>query len=169
MGTMLGNFIALIMVVASSLVGFISLEASAVTFVAIAYVLWILVLLPNIFTKPSKDAPLCRLMHPKEIETYRRYHLHFWFPGASQACSALLNGLRLAGFIWGGLCLLKGLYWLGGASIAYFFITGGLILKLNPWLYMEAEAEKGNQVASEQLQLIERIYSRREAYNAEEA
>lgn len=167
MGTMLGNFLALITVVASAFVGFVSFEASAITFVAIAYVLWLMVLLSNLFTKPSKDAPLCRLMHPKEIETYRRYHLHFWFSGAAHAYSALLNGLRLAGFVWGGLCLWKGLYWLGGASIAYFFITGGLILKLNPWLYMGTEAQKGNQVASEQLHLMERVQAKRDAYNAE--
>ena len=56
----------------------------------------------------------------------------------------------------------------GGASIAYFFITGGLILKLNPWLYMGTEAKKGNQVASEQLHLIEMIQVKRETYNAEQ-
>ncbi|MDD2661772.1 MAG: hypothetical protein PHY54_19160 [Methylococcales bacterium] len=167
MGTMMGNFFALIVVVASALVGSVSLEASAITFVAIAYALWLIILLSNFFTKPSKDAPFCQLLYPKEIEAYRTYHLHFGFSGAAQAYSALLNGLRLAGFVWGGLCLWKGLYWMGSASIAYFFVTGGLILKLNPWLYMGTAAQKGNQVASEQLSLIERVQAKREAYNAE--
>ena len=168
MGTMLGNIIALIVIVVSGLVGFVSLEASSITFVVLAYLLWLLIMLSNIFTKPVKDAPLCQRLYPQEIEVYQRYHLHFWFPGGAQAYSALLNGLRLAGFIWGGLCLWNGLYWLGGMSIAYFFITGGLILKLNPWLYMGAEAQKGNQVAMEQISLIEAVQAKREAYNAEE-
>lgn len=168
MGTMLGNIVALIVIVASGLVGFVSLEASSITFVVLAYILWLLIMLSNIFTKPKKDAPLCQHLHPQEVEVYQRYHLHFWFPGGAQAYSALLNGLRLAGFVWGGLCLWNGLYWLGGLSIAYFFITGGLILKLNPWLYMGSEAQKGNQVAMEQISLIEAVQAKREAYNAEE-
>ena len=165
MGTMLGNIVALIVIVASGLVGFVSLEASSITFVALAYILWLLIMLSNIFTKPAKDAPLCQHLFPQEVEVYQRYHLHFWFPGGAQAYSALLNGLRLAGFVWGGLCLWNGLYWLGGMSIAYFFITGGLILKLNPGLYMGAEAQKGNQVAMEQISLIEAVQAKREAYN----
>lgn len=168
MGTMVGNIFALIIIVASGLVGFVSLEASSITFIVIAYLLWLLILLQNLFTKPAKDAPLCQLLHPEEVEVYQRYHLHFWFPGGAQAYSALLNGLRLAGFIWGGLCLWNGLYWLGGISIAYFFVTGGLILKLNPWLYMGTEAQKGNQVAIDQISLIEAVQIKREAYNAEE-
>ena len=169
MGTMVGNILALIVIVASGLVGFVSLEASSITFVAIAYLLCLLIMLSNIFTKPAKDAPLCQLLRPEEIEVYQRYHLHFWFPGGAQAQSALLNGLRVAGFVWGGLCLWNSFYWLGGISIAYFFITGGLILKLNPWLYMGTEAQKGNQVAIEQISLIKAVQAKKEAYNAEEA
>lgn len=91
MGTMLGNIIALIVIVASGLVGFVSLEACAITFVVIAYLLWLLILLSNFFTKPAKDAPLCLRLQPEEIEVYQKYHLHFWFPGGAQAYSALLN------------------------------------------------------------------------------
>ena len=168
MGATLGNIMALIVIVASGLVGFVSLEASSITFVMFAYILWILIMLSNVFTKPAKDAPLCKCLSSQEVEVYQRYHLHFWFPGGAQAYSALLNGLRLAGFVWGGLCIWNGLYWLGGLSIAYFFVTGGLILKLNPWLYMGTEAQKGNQVAIEQLALIEAVQAKKEVYNAEE-
>ena len=76
MGTMLGNIVALIVIVASGLVGFVSLEASSITFVALAYILWLLIMLSNIFTKPAKDAPLCQHLFPQEVEVYQRYHLH---------------------------------------------------------------------------------------------
>jgi len=168
MGTMAGNIFALIFIVVSALVGLVSLEASSITFVVISYSIWLIILLSNFFTKPSKEVPLCQIMLPREVETYRKYHMYFFASGAAEAYSALLNGLRIAGFVWGGLCIWKGLYWLGGASAGYFFITGGLILKLNPWLYMGGEAQKGNKVAMEELSLIESVQEKREAYNAEQ-
>jgi hypothetical protein len=167
MGTMLGNIVALVAIAISSLVGLVSLEASSITFIAIAYLLWLLILLSNIFTKPSTTAPLCHLLQSAEIEVYEKYHLHFWFPGGAQAYSALLNGLRIAGFVWGGLCIWKGYYWLGGISIAYFFITGGLIVKLNPWLYLGRAAQGGNQFAIAQLSLIEAVQTKKESFNAQ--
>lgn len=167
MGTMIGNILALLLIIVIALVGLVSLDVSTITFITISYSLWLIVFLFNFFTNPSKGAPLCQLLMQEEIETYRRYHLYFWFPVVAEAYSALMNGLRVAGFIWGVVCLWKGLYWLGGVSIAYFFITGGLILKLNPWLYMSAEAQNGNQVAMEQLSLIKRIHAKREAYDVE--
>jgi hypothetical protein len=167
MGTMIGNIFAIIVIVVSGLVGLFSLEASSITFISFAYLLWLFILFSNIFTKPAKDAPLYKFLDPQEIEVYLSYHLHFWFPDGAQAYSALLNGLRFAGFIWGGLCLWNGLYWLGGISIVYFFISADLILKLNPLLYMGAEAQKGNQVATEQISLIEAVQAKKEAYDVD--
>jgi hypothetical protein len=66
----------------------------------------------------------------------------------------------------GGLCLWDGLYWLGGLSIAYFFVTGGLILKLNPRLYLGAGVQKENQVAIEHISLIEKVHTKRKTYLA---
>ena len=168
MGTMIGNVFTLIIIGVSVLIGSSSLETSTITFVAIAYVLWLILLSMNFATKPSKEVPLCRMLNPDEIEVYQRYHLYFLASGAAEAFSSLLNGLRLAGFVWGGLCLWKGLYWLGGLSIAYFFVTGGLILKLNPLLYMGTQAQNGNQFAIEQISLIEQVQTKREEYNSEQ-
>ena len=105
MGTMLGNVFALIIIIASGLVGFISFEASATTFVITAYFLWLCILLSNHFTRPAKDAPLCKRLSPEEVKAYQRYHIHFRAPGSAQAYSALLNALRFAGIIWGALPL----------------------------------------------------------------
>jgi len=164
MASRIGNVWALVFIVMSALVGLVSLEASTILFVIIAYTIWLIIMLTNLFSKPSKSTPFCQLLCPNEIEVYRRYYIYFGFSGAAEASSALMNGLRMAGFVWGGLCLWSELYWLGGISIAYFFITGGLILKLNPWLYMGAEAKKGNQVAIGQLTLIETIQTKRDAF-----
>lgn len=162
---MLGNIIALVVIVASGLVGFVSFKASSITFVALLYSLWLIIMLSNIFTKPVKHGALSQSLHPREVEVYQRYHLYFWFPSGAQVYSAVLNSLRVAGLIWGGICLWNGLYWLAGLSLAYFFITSGLIVKLNPWLYMGTEAQKGNQVAIEQISLIESVQAKREVYN----
>jgi hypothetical protein len=97
------------------------------------------------------------------------YHLHFRFPESALIYSALLNGLRFAGFVWGDPCLWNGVYWLGSMLIAYYFITSFLILKLNPLLYMGVEAKSGNQVAIEQLLIIEAVQEKRSAYDEQQA
>lgn len=167
MGTLSGNILALVIIVASSLVGFVSLEASTLTFVFLAYLLYAVAFLLNFSTKPVKDNPFCQHLSNHELEVYKKYHLFLWFPGAAEALSALLNALRVSGFIWGGLCLWNGLYWLAGLSITYFFVTGGLILKLNPRLYLSAGAQKGDQFSLDQILLIERVQEKREMYNIE--
>lgn len=165
MGTMFGNLLALAIIIVAALFGFVSQQVSSVVFVVLSYLVWALVISADIFTKPSKSLPFCNLLSTKEVDTYRTYHIHFWTPGAAQAFSALMNGLRIAGFVWGGLCIWHGLYWLAGLSIFYFFLTGHLILKLNPLLYMQSSAQKGNSVAIEQLSLIQRVQKKRELYN----
>lgn len=157
MGTMIGNIISLIIILATALLSFISLKISAISFIAVAYLAWLLIFISNFFTKPSKNSNIYKVLSQKEFESYQKYHLHFWFPSAAQAYSALMNSFRTAGFIWAGVYFWNSMHWLGGASIAYFFITGGLILKLNPYLYMGGHAQKGNQTAIEELSLIERV------------
>jgi len=164
MSTIYGNVLALIVIGVSALAGINSLETSAITFLSIVYAVWVIILVGNRATNPPKEVPLCKTLSLDEIEIYQRYHLNFLAPGAAETLSCWLNSLRLAGFVWGGLCLWDGLYWLGGLSIAYFFVTGGLILKLNPWLYMGAGAQKGNQVAIEHISLMEKVSAKREAY-----
>lgn len=166
MGTVVGNILALLFIFAAGVVGFISLQASTITFLVIAYGFWLVIFATNIFTTPAKDVPLCQMMQEEETDIYRRYHVFLWYPGAAQAYSAFLNGFRIAGFVWGGLCIWHQLYLLAAACVTYFFLTGGLILKLNPPLYMGAQAQKGNQVAMSHLSLIESVNQKREAYNS---
>lgn len=162
----MGTIFAIILIVASASVGFISLKASSITFLAISYSCWFFLELGNLSIRPGKDAPLCKYLSPREMKTYRKYHLHFLAPGVAQIFSSLLNGFRLAGFVWAGLCLWKGYYWLSGTCVLYFFITGFIILKFDPWYYMGAQ--RGKPVAIEELSLIERVQAKKEAYNEEQ-
>lgn len=164
MGTAVGNIIALIFIFVSALVGFVSLAASSITFIVIAYIICIIIMLLNFLSRPAKNSTLSLYLHPQEFLVYQHYHLHFLAPGAAEIYSALLNGLRMAGFVWGALCLWNGLYWLGGISIAYGFITSGLIAKLNPLLYIGNAAKKGNKFAIEQISLIESVREKREMF-----
>jgi hypothetical protein len=164
MSTIFGNVLALIVIGVSVLVGINSLETSAITFLSIVYAVWVISLVGNWITNPSKKTPFCKTLSLPEIEIYQRYHLNFIAPGTAEMLSCWLNSLRLAGFVWGGLCLWNGLYWLGGLSIAYFFVTGFLILKLHPWLYLGAGTQKGNPVAIKHIPLMEKVNAKRETY-----
>ena len=168
MGTLLGNIFALILLTIPALDGLTSLKISSIILITEAYFLWLLVLSVSISTKPKKSNPFCNLLNSGEIKIYQKYHLYLWFPSGSEALSALLNNLRLAGLVWGGLCVWKNLYWYGGLSIGYFFISGYLILELNPLLYLGHGARKGNQLAIDHLSLIEDIQRKRLIYNTEE-
>jgi len=168
MGTMLGNFLALILVIIAAAFGFVSFEASAIAFTAIAYGAWLLFTLVHLTTRPPKDVPLCRMLNVAEVKAYREYHIFLQFPGAAEAYSAALNLFRIAGFVWGGLCIWNGLYWLAGADIAFFFISGNVIMKLNPVLYMGKAAMTGNDVAAREMSLLESVQRKREVYNAED-
>lgn len=164
--TIMGNALALIVVVVCALLGFISLEVSSISFLAATYSLWLVVMLLSVFIKPPRDAPFCQLLSPAEIDVYRSYHLHFFFGGAAALLSAFLNFLRVAGLVWAGLCFWNGLYWLGGGIVIYFFVTGGPIAMLDPIRYMGAGASDGNAMAMEQLSLIDAVRAKQETYNS---
>ena len=168
MGTMLGNFLGLILVAIAAGFGFASFEASAIAFTALAYLAWVLVISGHYIMRPPKDAPICQMFNASEVKAYRTYHSYLMFPGGAEAYSAALNLLRIAGFVWGGLCLWKGYYWLGAADIAYFFVSGNMILTLNPVLYMGRAALTGNDVAARDMSLLESIQSKRNIYNSAE-
>ncbi len=167
MGTKMGNLLALPLIVISALVGFVSLEASSVTFLGIAYLAWLYVLSTHFFTKPPTDTPMCQRFTAEEIRAYLEYHSYIWHAEGAAIYSSLLNALRFAGLIWGGLCFWKGHYWLGAASIGYYFLSGWLCLKFNPGLYMSDAAQKGNPRAIKELSLIDSIRAKRKLYVAE--
>lgn len=162
MGNMLGNIIGIVLILIAALLGLASLEASVIAFLAIAYGIWLIVLVSNMATRPNEHSAGWLLFSPQEREAYRKYHMHIRLPGAADAYSAVLNTFRFAGVVWAALCLWKGFYWYGGIAMLYFFVSGGLILSLSPLRYMLGPAQKGNDIAVSQLELIESV---REKYD----
>jgi hypothetical protein len=162
MGNILGNVIGIVLMLLVALLGFVSLEVAAVAFLAIVYGAWLIVLSSSMATRPNENSSGWLLFSPEEREAYRKYHMHIRLPGAAEVFSALLNIFRFAGIIWAVVCIWKGLYWHGGIAILYFFVSGGLILSLSPFRYMLPPAQKGNDIAIAQLQLIESVREKRE-------
>lgn len=168
MGTMTGNFLALILIAIAAGFGFASFYASAIAYTIAAYLAWVFVVSSHFMMRPPKDAPFCELLTAAELKAYRTYHTYLFFPGGAETYSAALNLLRIAGFVWGGLAIWKGQYILAAADIAYFFVTGNIILKMNPPLYMGRAALTGNDVAAREMSLLESIQKKREIYSSEE-
>ncbi len=168
MGNLLGNVLALVVLVASAIAGFVSLLVGSVAFASVAYLAWGILWVIDRSTRPPRDMPLCLRLLPSEVEAYRSYHTFLMAPGAGQMFSAFVNSLRIGGLIWAGVCFWNGLPWAGGAFALYYFLVGGLALRLDPVCYIAREAQKGNHVAMEQWALIESVREKREAYNAEE-
>lgn len=166
MGTLVGNFMALLLLAISVAVGLFSFEYGAIGYASIAYVVWILLWAGNFFTKPQHTAPFCSLLTQAELDAYRNYHTYILFQGAAEAFSALLNALRVTSTVLAVICFWKGLPWVGGVLIVYFFLVSGLVLRFNPRHYMQAEARKGNDIANRELSLIESVQKKRIGYNA---
>jgi hypothetical protein len=157
MGNILGNIIGGVLILITALFGIVSLMTSAIAFLAIAYGSWLLVLGSNMAMRPNERSMGRLLFSPEEFKAYRKYHMHIRFPGAAEAYSAVLNAFRIAGIVWAVLCFWNGLYWYGALATLYFFVSGGLILSLSPLRYMLGPAQKGNDIAEAQLQLIESV------------
>jgi hypothetical protein len=102
-----------------------------------------------------------------ELRAFRRYNVHVRAPGAGEVFSALLNGLRLAGFVWAVLCAWQGHYVLAALSAAFFFVSGGAIVKTNPFLYMERKAQVGNDVVLAELGALQSLKVKRDRYLAD--
>ena len=167
MGTIMGNILAAIFIIIAALTGFLSLKISLITFLFLAYGLWLLVWAINLLASPSHGADFLQFLTCEEKEIYERFHLYFWAPGASEAFSCMLNGFRLAGIIWAGLAFWNELYLLGGFCIAFFFVIGGIVVKLSPTLYVGRSAQSGNGFAQSQVLLMQAVQRKRELYNSE--
>lgn len=168
MGNLLGNLLGLAIVVVLAIVTAVSVPGGVITFTVVAYAAWLFLTVGDLATRPSRQAPLASLLTANELHAYRTYHTYLLAPGAAQGFSALLNLLRLAGFVWAGIAFWKASPWAGGALIAYFFVVGRACLRFDPVRYFAGAANTGNDVAREQLLLLQSIESKRAAYNAAE-
>lgn len=167
MGTILGNILAVIFIIVAALMGFVSLETSLVTFLIISYGSWLLITILNLLTSPPGSTEFSQLLNQEEREVYKRFHFYYWAPGLAEALSCMLNDFRLVGIIWAGLAFWSEYYLLGSFSVAYFFVIGGIVVKLSPILYVGRSAQSGNEFAISQLSLMQAVQIKRESYNSE--
>lgn len=167
MGTLLGNMLAAVLILIAGLLGFISLKTSTMIFVVISYGFWLLIVLMNFSAGRTISGAFQLCLSEAELRAFRRYNVHIRTPGAGEICSALLNLLRLAGFVWAGLCAWQGYYVLAGLPAAFFFATAGTIVKTNPFLYMEGKAQAGNDVILAELGALQSVKVKRDRYLAD--
>ncbi|WP_041599037.1 hypothetical protein [Hahella chejuensis] len=169
MGNLLGNLLALAITVVLTIITVTSsVQVGSVAFAITAYSIWFLLFVVDFATKPPHGIPLSRLLSESEFEFYRTYHTYLFAPGAGQAFSALLNFLRLAGIVWAGLAFWKGSLWIGGALIAYIFIVGSACLRFDPITYFSRPAAAGNEIAIENLQMLQSVQKKRASYNSDD-
>jgi hypothetical protein len=166
MGNMLGNLLGFAIVIFVAVISLFSLSVGVVTFAIVAYVTWLLVLAGDLATRPRRNVPLAALLTSGELGVYRKYHTCLWFPEVGPAFSALLNLIRVAGFVWAGLALWIGHAWVGAALVGYFFLVGSACLRFDPVRYLAGAAGSGNEVAREQLLLLQSVEKKRAVYNA---
>ncbi len=166
MGNPIGNLLGIAVLIVLGIVTWVSIPTGTLAFAIVAYSAWLLLFGGDLATRPSRSIPLASLLSDAEFSVYRTYHTSLWSPGAGQLFSAFLNLLRLGGFIWAGLAFWKGSPWIGGALIAYFFVVGTVCLRFDPARYLGGPASAGNDVAREQLAILQSVEQKRIAYNA---
>jgi hypothetical protein len=160
MGAPIGSVLGLAMVAISILIGlFAGAFWGATALNAIAYLFFCYVLVLLYVTRPT-NMLLIASLRPADRGAFAAYHLFIRFPGASTLYSGLLNLLRLALIVWGGIAAWNGHYVVAGISFAYFAITSLYVARLDPFTYMRVAAAKGNEVAIDQLASIERVQHR---------
>lgn len=162
----MGNLLGLAVVLLTVFVGFIfGIRTGGITFVTLAYLLTLLILISYYLTMPSKKSPSYQSMPPSLRRTFRTYHFQIRTPGAGTEFSALMNVLRLAGVAWALVTMIKGHYALGLAALALLPLTALFITRFAPYLYLTAGAKSGNQTAIEELALIERTKEHYQLYH----
>ncbi len=169
MATLIGNLLALMALAVSVGAGVYSIKDGAIVHGTLAYLAWGILWVGSRVTRPPRDLPICRQLTAAEVDAYRSYPMYLMAPGAAEIFSNFLNGLRLAGLAWAVVAFWHGFVWPGSALLSYFFVAGGLILRLAPRHYLGRPAAKGHRVAIEQLKLIDAVRLKRERFYAHHA
>jgi hypothetical protein len=161
---MLGNLMALMFITMAGLLGFISLEISAYAFLIISYGWWLLIQAASIAGARMTSATLKAFLTADEAAAFSMFNGAIRTPGAGELLSAHLNLLRVAGFVWAGLCVWHELYIHAVLAAGFFFISSGIIARLNPYLYLGRPAQNGHREAIRQLELLRSVQAKREAF-----
>ena len=110
--------------------------------------------------RPS-EAESLSTWNPIEAEVIRKYHLRFRFPLMSQKYSSLLSEVGLLAYFWVPW-LLWNEAWIMAVLVGLNarFIASPLSVVLNPVVFLEGAAAKGERWAAEELSVINDIFTR---------
>jgi len=172
MGLLLGNLIGFLILLVAVVVAFFSMQVAVAVFACIAYGVFVIIWALDRLGRLPKEAQLMLMLKQRIIPTddlvaaYRQYHIFISYPVVGQLMSALLNNLRMVGFIWAILAFWNG-YWISGiANAACFLVFGTICVRLDPLLYMRSAADAGQPFARQQLRLITSLLEARDAWLA---
>lgn len=161
-----GNIIGAAILLPFLIASFILPYEAALFFMIAIYLSWVIVLLIHLSTMPNKSCVFCSTLRSDQKKAYRKYHLAIWYSGGAAAFSAILNLFRMAGIIWGGICLWNGFYGIGGGMIAYYFISAFIIAITDPYLYISEAAKKGDDIAQHQYMSLDVVTAKWEDYRS---
>jgi hypothetical protein len=161
MGLLVGNFLSALIIALVTTLNYGSLEQTTLYFLGTAYGLWILFELMDRLGRPKKNAAFLLELEAPEQVLYRHYHTAIDHPLPGQVYAGILNFIRVAGLVFTGLCLWKGLYAQAAGTLAFFLISANLIHRNHPWLFLGQRAEKGHPRAKAELQALEGLMRRR--------
>jgi len=162
MSTLIGNLLALTVLAVSASTGAFTSMPGALVYGAISYISWGLLWAGDRLSQPSQSSAVCRRLDRDELRVYRAYHSWLRAPAGADVFSNFLNSLRLLGFVWAATAFWQGSAWLGVALLAYFFLSGGIILRFAPITYLGRPAARGHLAATEHLRVLQTIQSMEE-------
>jgi hypothetical protein len=155
---------AVLLFIASLLIGWFSPFAGAMTFASVACISWLFFTLWSFTVRPRDDGLNMKalLLNQTEQITFKRHYLFFKFPFAAGNFTHFLNFARMFGIVWVAICVWQQFYVLAGLLVVFYIGAGWLMVRLYPVAHYQAVANKGQLFATQQLMAIERIIANRD-------
>lgn len=160
MGTYIGNAIGLVAVTVLGIVTFVLGPSGLIAYLTVAYVLLLGFWIVDWSTRPRRTTLDFSIASDAEYELYQMFHVGIRFPGAGEVFSALLNFLRVCGLAFAVYALFQRAWISAVALVGFFALSGGAIVRFNPWLYAAGSARQGDQNAAELLSALVAIRQR---------
>lgn len=161
-GTITGNLLGFAITIIAAIIWIFSFNVSLAVYLLASYFVLAFYSYANTI-EPNKDEFISQLSE-YEKEILHKYHLYIsGYFGPAQATSALLNHLRVTGLIWGIGSFIHSLYLPGILSFVYFFLSSGLIKRLDPNIYTASKAKLGDIGAAKEMAAIATIIKKLES------
>lgn len=130
---------------------------------------WLLAIFPGLYIlyafliayskAPSLKDEVWHGLSVIERQAWRRYHVALRFGKAAPVMSRTLTTLQVLSVVTGVAFLITGFYW-GGLLIAGWFVLGLATPRLNPTLYLNDAANRGDAEAIAWLEALEALHDK---------